>query len=167
VTSHICRECQTPYAHGALFCEECGRNLLADQARSKQDHLDIYLHPDGSDSSPQDSGVLARQIEFVILNSGRRVKLPLSGEIRIGRTDPNRNTTPSLDLSDDDGATLGVSRVHASLRSDDSGVILVDLDSTNGTFLYEKCLTAQTPCPLSSGDIFRLGDMQVQVFFET
>ena len=115
---------------------------------------------------PDGSGVLASQIEFVILNSGRRVTLPLAGEIQIGRTDPNRDTSPKLDLTGDDGADLGVSRLHASLRSSENGVILVDLGSTNGTFLHEECLTAQIPSALKNGDIFRLGEMQVQVFFK-
>jgi pSer/pThr/pTyr-binding forkhead associated (FHA) protein len=166
VSNHLCKECHTPYTIGALFCDECGRNLLADKNNILDDDVDFYLHAEAPIGPPAAPGALARNIEFVILNSGRRVTLPLAGEIRIGRTDPDRDTNPNLDLSDDDGATLGVSRLHASLQSTENGVILVDLDSTNGTFLHEEGLVAQIPSQLNNGDIFRLGELQVQIFFE-
>ena len=166
MTKQLCKECHTPYTIGALFCDECGRNLLADNKNSISDGADIYLQVKGPVGPPAEPEVLASNIEFVILNSGRRVTLPLTGEICIGRTDPNRDTNPNLDLSDDDGATLGVSRLHACLQSTENGVILVDLGSTNGTYLHEESLAAQIPSHLKNGDIFRLGEMEIQVFFE-
>ena len=166
MSKHLCKECHAPYMIGSLFCDECGRNLLADKKNKLDDDVDIYLHAEAPAGPPAPPGVLARKIELVILNSGRRVTLPLAGEIRIGRKDPNRDTSPNLDLSVDDGATLGVSRLHASLQSSENGVILVDLDSTNGTFLHEEGLVAQIPSELENGDIFRLGELQVQIFFE-
>lgn len=166
MNKHLCKECRTPYTVGALFCDECGRNLLADNKSGGSDEVEIYLRAEPPVETPAEQGVLASNIEFVILNSGRRVTLPLAGEIRIGRMDPNKDTNPNLDLSDDDGAVLGVSRLHASLQSTENGVILVDLGSTNGTYLHEESLAAQIPSRLNNGDIFRLGDMQVQVFFQ-
>lgn len=166
MTKQLCKECHTPYTIGALFCDECGRNLLADNRSGGSDGVELYQQAEPPVGPPAERGVLASNIEFVILNSGRRVTLPLAGEIRIGRMDPNKDTIPNLDLSEDDGATLGVSRLHASLQSTENGVILIDLGSTNGTYLHEESLAAQIPSHLKSGDIFRLGEMDVQVFFE-
>jgi len=166
VTELLCKECNTPYKIGSLFCDECGRNLLAD-GYEKSDVESVWpVQPDKQAEPTVEAGELAADIEFVILNSGRRVTLPFNEEIRIGRADPNKEISPEVDLSDDDGAMLGVSRLHASLRSTENGVILVDLGSTNGTFLHEENLAAHESSCLRSGDIFRLGEMQVQVFFD-
>ena len=162
----VCPECDAPYKVGALFCDECGRNLLSSTPLDSREDRDLHIESEKTDSHLSESGEIDREIEFVILNSGRRVTLPLAHEIRIGRSDPSRDTRPILDVSSDDGAILGVSRIHASLQSTKNGVILVDLGSKNGTFLHEESLEVENPSQLKSGDIFRLGEMKVQVFFE-
>ncbi len=166
MTELLCKECNTPYKIGSLFCDECGRNLLSDRYEKSGVESDWPVHPEKPAERAVEPGKLAANIEFVILSSGRRVTLPFNEEIRIGRADPNKEISPEVDLSDDDGAMLGVSRLHASLQSTENGVILVDLGSTNGTFLHEVNLAAHESSCLRSGDIFRLGEMQVQVFFE-
>jgi pSer/pThr/pTyr-binding forkhead associated (FHA) protein len=49
-----------------------------------------------------------------------------------------------------------VSRHHAQIRFSESGVVIEDLGSTNGTWLNDRQLTE--PRPLSSGDLVRLAD---------
>jgi pSer/pThr/pTyr-binding forkhead associated (FHA) protein len=166
VTELHCKECNTPFKIGSLFCDECGRNLLADRYEEPVEESQFAGQSDRPEQAVPARGEMPATVEFVILNSGRRVTLPLGEEIRIGRADPNKEIIPEVDLSDDDGAVLGVSRLHASLQSTENGVILVDLGSTNGTFLHEENLTAHESSCLESGDTFRLGEMQVQVFFE-
>jgi serine/threonine protein kinase len=52
-----------------------------------------------------------------------------------------------------------VSRHHAEIRtSPDGQSVLVDLDSTNGTFLNGHHLTPQMPCPLVANSHVRLGE---------
>ncbi len=47
---------------------------------------------------------------------------------------------------------------HAELRPDGSGYSVVDLGSTNGTFINEQRLVPQTPQRLRPGDTIRIGD---------
>jgi len=47
---------------------------------------------------------------------------------------------------------------HAEIRPDAQGYLLVDLSSTNGTFVNEQRLPPLTPHLLSSGDLIRIGE---------
>src|SRR5438874_2816559 len=51
-----------------------------------------------------------------------------------------------------------VSSHHAEIRPDGQGYSIVDLGSTNGTFVNGQRLTKNSPCLLHSGDTFRIGD---------
>lgn len=106
------------------------------------------------------------QVLIHISGSERQITLNLDDEIRIGRSDPKMEIQPQLDLTDDDGLGLGVSRLHASLHRTENGVMLVDLGSTNGTYLNRYNLDAQKLYKVRSGDIIHLGKLQIQVLFE-
>ncbi|MGB3717524.1 MAG: FHA domain-containing protein [Candidatus Promineifilaceae bacterium] len=166
MTELHCQECNEPYKVGALFCEECGSRLFSDNYETLVGGLAASAQPKPITEPREKPQVSAGMIVFFVLSSERRVDIPASGEIHIGREDPNRDIHPHLDLTADDGASLGVSRLHASLQSTENGVMLVDLGSTNGTYLREENLTPHEPSPVWNGDIFQLGHLQVQVFFE-
>src|SRR6266851_3425914 len=46
---------------------------------------------------------------------------------------------------------------HAEIRPDAQGYLLVDLNSTNGTFVNEQRLAPQSPRLLTNGDVIRIG----------
>lgn len=102
---------------------------------------------------------------FIIPNSGRRVRLELRDEILIGRSDPSSSTLPSLDLARDNGAQLGVSRSHALIQKVDRGVTIMDMGSTNGTYLNNYRLPPDLPYALRSGDEVRFSHLLVHIFF--
>jgi pSer/pThr/pTyr-binding forkhead associated (FHA) protein len=83
-------------------------------------------------------------------------------ELRIGRA--SSELVPEVDLTDDDGAQKGVSRLHAKIQSVQEGLVLIDLNSTNGTLLNNHLLPPQEPYPLNSGDEIRFGDLLVHLF---
>jgi predicted component of type VI protein secretion system len=56
-----------------------------------------------------------------------------------------------------------VSARHASIRAHNSGWVVVDEGSTNGTRLNGERLSAQAPRPLRTGDVLHLGRMEVKV----
>jgi DNA-binding winged helix-turn-helix (wHTH) protein len=66
---------------------------------------------------------------------------------------------------DDDAAvrldSTSVSRRHAAIRITETGVILEDLGSKNGTFIGERRLVS--PLPLADGDEFRLGAVRIRL----
>ena len=102
---------------------------------------------------------------FIIPNSGRRVRLELRNEVLIGRSDPTSSTLPALDLARDNGAQLGVSRIHAMIQKVDRGVTIMDLGSTNGTYLNNYRLPPDLPYALRSGDEVRFSHLLVHIFF--
>jgi pSer/pThr/pTyr-binding forkhead associated (FHA) protein len=89
------------------------------------------------------------------------------GEFLIGRSDKEGTSTLGLDLAAFDGWRRGVSRVHAKLHHDSKTgeLLLTDLNSTNGTYLNERPLGAETPTRLRDGDMIRLGDLILRVYF--
>jgi hypothetical protein len=46
---------------------------------------------------------------------------------------------------------------HAEVRPDANGYVIIDLSSTNGTFVNDQRLTSQSPRPLITGDVIRIG----------
>jgi hypothetical protein len=59
----------------------------------------------------------------------------------------------------------GVSRRHALIHRTDQGYEILDLDSTNGTWLNNKPLIPHRPYPLESGSQVRLGRLQIIVTY--
>ena len=50
-----------------------------------------------------------------------------------------------------------ISRCHAMLLAKRSGIVLIDLDSTNGTLVNGTFVLPDTPVPLADGDVIALG----------
>jgi len=84
----------------------------------------------------------------------------------IGRSDPvNSNYLPDIDLNECDAAEHGVSRRHAAVVSFNNNVCLVDLNSSNGTFINGEKLRADSPQILRDEDELRFGTLFVYVSF--
>lgn len=87
-------------------------------------------------------------------------------KITFGRSTPGE-TPMSIDLTPYDAHLYGVSRNHAIIFRSDNGCFLQDLESTNGTWLNEKKLLPQKLYEVTSGDLIRLGQLGLRVYFET
>jgi pSer/pThr/pTyr-binding forkhead associated (FHA) protein len=81
----------------------------------------------------------------------------------IGRSDEQKQHAPDIDLSDYDGLKKGVSRRHAVLVRYEGFAQIIDLHSSNGTFLNGERLQPDNPYPLAQGDELRFGSLLVQV----
>ncbi|MBK8988032.1 MAG: FHA domain-containing protein [Chloroflexi bacterium] len=154
-----------------MFCSECGRFLLEDD-RKATDVLpfsDYYSHrppPPPTEDFQLETGADHKKITFVIPHSRNRHVMELVGQIRIGRGSTDTDDTPELDLAEENGAELGVSRLHATIQWSNHGLVLIDLESTNGTLLNNHRLPAKRPYPLRSGDEIRFGDLLIHIFFD-
>ena len=157
----ICAHCGTTNREGELICVSCGM-LLAEQATVTQ-RLPLPT-----------SGLLTRNIEIsgtyilLTLQMGEHVyEIPAAEgtSVLLGRN--NTALTPAsvsvLDLVEVGGVGLGVSRRHALIRIDHSAFFVMDLDSTNGTFLNGRRLQPRNQHLLVSGDVLRLGALEVRV----
>jgi eukaryotic-like serine/threonine-protein kinase len=76
----------------------------------------------------------------------------------VGRTDPQSNIFPDIDLSRFDPETK-ISRRHARIWREGDTFLVEDLGSVNGTVVNEAVrLGPRQPRPLASGDRLRLGE---------
>ena len=167
----LCSECGSSQYPGTLFCSECGKTLVGSAVSEPTDILpftefDNRPLPIAVDIQALDPPEKSKQILFVIPSSRRRIELKLKHQIRIGRADPEAKIIPELDLTQDKGIENGISRLHATIQLAKQGVILMDLDSTNGTSLNQSRLPAQKPFLVRSGDEIKLGDLLIHIFFD-
>jgi FHA domain len=81
----------------------------------------------------------------------------------VGRSDSTANIMPDLDLESHDGKSLGVSRRHAILLPTGDGLCLIDLDSTNGTWINGVYLQPGQKYRLRSGDRVEFGRLRLAV----
>jgi hypothetical protein len=81
----------------------------------------------------------------------------------VGRSDPTVNIVPDLDLAEFGGQSLGVSRRHAILLPTDEGLCLLDLDSTNGTWINGVYLQPGQKYRLRTGDRVEFGRLRMVV----
>ena len=161
-----CSECGASQQEGALFCDECGGFLLAETGKITAvlpfSEFANRLPPPPLPKNALTPTETARHITLVVPSSRRRFKLVVQEELHIGRA--SSELVPEVDLTDDDGAEKGVSRLHAKIQSVQEGIVLIDLNSTNGTLLNNYRLPSQQPYPLHSGDEIRFGDLLVHIF---
>lgn len=81
----------------------------------------------------------------------------------IGRSDPTDSGNPDLDLAAHGALNMGVSRRHAILLPGDDGLCLMDLDSTNGTWLNGVYLQPGQKYRLRAGDRVEFGRLRLTV----
>ncbi len=143
-----CETCEVTFILGTLFCTECGAALY--------------------DAKESSTGKRWNHAHFLILDSGRKLRIPLSKSdpIAIGRADPEAGYWPQLDLTDDGGVEKGVSRHHALVHSTSDETVLVDQGSVNGTWIGEVKLDAQQAYHLPASSRLRFGRLDVHIFLE-
>jgi hypothetical protein len=87
--------------------------------------------------------------------------LELSDDVVVGRA--VHGIHPDLDLMPYGAEELGVSRLHAMLRPTEAQLLLLDLDSSNGTFCNRQRCTGNTPLEVQDHDIIRFGALAFRV----
>ncbi len=81
----------------------------------------------------------------------------------IGRYDPQTNLLPDIDLAPFEAEALGVSRQHLLIKLEGESVVVIDNDSSNGTFLNGKRLKAGASYPVRHADKLVLGALELQI----
>jgi hypothetical protein len=142
-----CETCGTLFYPGTLFCKECGCFL--------QD----VTNRDGPNYPDRE-----QTIHYLIPSSRRQGELDSTLPIWIGRADPDEQYWPQLDLTNDGGIEMGVSRRHALIRKGGQGLVLIDQFSVNGTWIDQEQLVPDQAYPLSHATQVRFGRLPVQLF---
>ncbi len=161
----ICPVCKLRNRPGAMICEFCGAPLISGHPHETRstNRLD--------DEAPRDIQRAAEQKNLIpeaglglYLANNTRVAI-VEKETTLGRRAEGGEDWIT-DLIPFDGYDLGVSRQHAKIRRTRSGYEIIDLKSTNGTWVNQKKLFPDEPHPLKNGDIIHLGRLSMVVFYK-
>ncbi|MFO7537724.1 MAG: FHA domain-containing protein [Chloroflexota bacterium] len=170
-----CYECGEPQLEGAVFCTECGASLIQ-KATDTAANLTTVL-PFRRFTTPLKSPPVVqadvplktdeKQVVFIIPGHRRRLEMTLKEQLYIGRADPEAELNPELDLTNAGAEDAGVSRIHAVIQLTEEGVVLRDLNSTNGTLLNNYSLEPETSYLLNNGDEIHFGTLLVHILFNS
>lgn len=72
---------------------------------------------------------------------------------------------PDIDLTRYKAYDKGVSRLHAILRRVNNKIVVMDLGSSNGTYVNGNRLSPQVEHVLTHGDAIHLGKLKIQILF--
>jgi len=108
--------------------------------------------------------LLSGQVSLQVVGAPHPIILEGRSEYLLGREGDNQEL-PDVNLNLYRGREQGVSRLHALLRMERRRWWLMDLGSTNGTWLNGTPLTAHEPVRLENGDEIRLGKLAIKVNF--
>ena len=104
-------------------------------------------------------------IALINLENGQPIAMREDRTFILGRVSSEIKTRePLIDLTELDALELGISRVHAMIRRSKGSYQIIDLESSNGTWLENQRLIPKQPYPLDSGDRIRLGRLNILVF---
>lgn len=112
-----------------------------------------------------ESLVPADGISFYIMRLFKAIVVRANREFYIGRVEQEDLWKPSVNLSELDGFAMGVSRRHAMILPVRHGYQVIDLRSTNGSWLNERRLIPHKPYSLAPGVKLRLGQETLQVVY--
>lgn len=161
----ICSNCQHKNVAGAMFCAECGAQLdgvetlvtqaitdeqIADE-RSKKGRLEPISTPANS------------WISLHLMDSGKILPLASRNEFTLGRLSEGQPIMPDIDLTPYQAYASGVSRLHAVVKRDSERVLVMDLGSSNGTYVNGRRINPHVEEALNHGDILALGKLKIQV----
>ncbi|MEO8608943.1 MAG: FHA domain-containing protein [Chloroflexota bacterium] len=93
------------------------------------------------------------------------VILQIEDELILGRLTESTKGQQLLDLTPFGGNEKGVSRKHAALRRMKSNLYIVDLGSTNKTYLNGERLVSNELHILMKGDEIRLGNLSLTITY--
>jgi hypothetical protein len=162
-----CPVCNNKNDRKALVCIHCGAALeegsqgptvtaLSPEASMEGSVLEARV-PIDEELIPVDG------IAIHVVGIDKSVYVRVANQLVFGRK--VKETDESLlDLTELGGFQMGISRRHAMIRRAGSGYEIIDLSSTNGTWINNERLIPDKPYPLANGAQLRLGRMRLFLF---
>ena len=122
------------------------------------------LRPAIDDTDRQSSGSVPDLIYFV-MPDGSEFPVDTTMDIVIGRQPREDDPPVTIDLEPYDGHDLGVSRHHAMIKRIKDNLVLVDVASSNGTFVNGHRALPTNRYNIIDGDSLTIGRLTLQVRF--
>ncbi len=167
----VCSNCKHTNMSGAVFCAECGAQLAVEDSLTTQNiatgQVEQALGKSDTVSPPSPASVVLNDwVTLHLMDTGKMLPLANRNEFTLGRTSEGQPIMPDIDFSPYQAYACGVSRLHAVIKRDASRAVLVDLGSSNGTYVNGKRLAPNTEHVLNNGDVIALGKLKMQVLLK-
>jgi hypothetical protein len=165
----ICPNCQHKEISGAIYCSKCGAQLIDTSIATHKIHTaETRREVERSTAhiQPPPSQPLQSWISLHMIDSGQILPLADRTEFTLGRSAEGQPIVPDVDLSAYNAYANGVSRLHAAIKLVKNRIVIVDLGSSNGTYLNGTRLSPYIEMPVSHGDIVYLGKLKMQVLID-
>ncbi len=162
----ICSNCQHENVSGTLFCVECGAQLNGAESLTTQSITQDQIVDDLQKATPvaePPSSPANSWLSLHLMDSGKILPLASRNEFTMGRLSEGQPIMPDIDLTPYQAYASGVSRLHAVVKREGDRVVIMDLGSSNGTYLNGRRLAPHTEEPLKHGDVVALGKLKIQV----
>ena len=162
----ICSNCQYKNVSGAVFCAECGAQLDGVETLVTQAITDEQIEEELKKRAARPEPVSAPSNSWIslhLMDSGKILPLASRNEFTLGRLSEGQPIMPDIDLTPYQAYASGVSRLHAVVKRDNNRVAVMDLGSSNGTYVNGRRLNPHTEESLSHGDIVALGKLKIQI----
>ena len=149
----FCPACKLGNDANSITCKYCGSKLDLIPSKSNGG-----ASADG-EYSPPDKG-----LAFYLSGSTSPIGVGVDDEFILGRKSED-DSGPLVDLTYPDGYAMGVSRRHAMIRATKKGYVIIDLNSSNGTWVDGKILVPTQPYDLPSGASVQLGRLKLVAIY--
>ena len=157
-----CPNCKHQEADGSIFCSECGMQLIQ-YGPGETQRFNSATSELGAVPAPDTNNQGQAWISLHLLDSGQILPVSERSEFTLGRVSENQPIMPDIDLSPFKAFDNGVSRLHAVIRNNSGNVIIMDLGSSNGTYINGTRIVPNIEQPLRHGDVVALGKLKMQV----
>lgn len=174
IGSTSCPVCGAATLPGEAFCDNCGAALLSSTTYTPSPPMQssmpspVSAPPSYSQSpisSPPVYSAPPRAITASLVITQppppATLQIPNRAELIVGRSDPQSNSYPDVDLGPYGGLDLGISRRHFRLTRNGDHFYLEDLNALNGSIVNGQRVPPYTLHPLRSGDRISLGKMDM------
>ena len=161
----FCPVCRSENEKEAMVCKHCGASLDEKQYITvKTPEIKVNYSEKPKEIQVNESIIPKNGIVVYFAETTKPYVIRTDKEFIIGRS-LIHTSEPMLDLSDFDGFKMGLSRRHAMIRQTGSGYEIIDLSSTNGTWLNDERLVPYTTYRLPSGSRLLLSRIRLYVFY--
>jgi uncharacterized Zn finger protein (UPF0148 family) len=161
----ICPNCQHKNVAGAMFCAECGAQLDGVETLVTQAITDEQIAEERKKAPRTDAASTPANswISLHLMDSGKILPLASRNEFTLGRLSEGQPIMPDIDLTPYQAYASGVSRLHAVVKRESDRVLVMDLGSSNGTYVNGRRINPHVEESLNHGDILALGKLKIQV----
>ena len=163
----VCWKCGHEYDNVSVdFCVECGAQKATVTPTLDIDRIKKSQVKSAIQSQRKGAGLLNNSGLVELIIGDESIVLSLESRVTFGRDFDPQSGILSVDLTRFNALDSGVSRRHAAIQRNHNGhAVLLDLGSTNGTYLNLKQLKPLHEYLLNNDDEIRLGNLILIVHF--